>query len=94
MPRLVPNFLTAILLATATTIVQGAESAGTVLITGANRGIGLAMSSKFSEEGYSVIGTARRPEEAIALRRLPVRVVQLDVTAPGSVAALAEQLGD
>lgn len=92
MQRLMRKFLTALVLFAATATAQGADSAGTVLITGANRGIGLAMASSFSAAGYSVIGTARRPEAATALHRLAAKVVQLDVTDPASVSALAQQL--
>ena len=41
-----------------------AESAGTVLVTGANRGIGLALAERFQRAGYTVIGTARSPDKA------------------------------
>lgn len=94
MHRLVRHFMTAILLMITTATVHGADKAGTVLITGANRGIGLAMAETFSKAGYSVVGTARRPETATALQSLRVRVIQLDVTDPASVADLAMQLGD
>lgn len=70
-----------------------ADSAGTVLITGANRGIGLSLAEVFSKAGYSVIGTARKPEAATALKALSVRVLQLDVTDPRSVASLARAVG-
>lgn len=93
MQRLISNFFTALLLLVTTATAQGSDSTGTVLITGANRGIGLAMASTFSEAGYSVIGTARRPEAATDLHRLGVRVIQLDVTDPASVSALAQRLG-
>lgn len=69
-----------------------AETQGTVLITGANRGIGLALVGVFKDYGYSVIGTARRPGAAQALNELDVRVEQLDVTDSSSVKRLAASL--
>ena len=64
----------------------------TVLITGANRGLGLEYAQQFSERGYTVIGTARNPEAATELARVADRIEQLDVADPASVAALAERL--
>jgi NAD(P)-dependent dehydrogenase (short-subunit alcohol dehydrogenase family) len=69
-----------------------AQQEGTVLITGANRGIGLALAERFSKAGYQVIGTARSPEKAAALNALGARVEQLDVTDQASVDAMAERL--
>jgi NAD(P)-dependent dehydrogenase (short-subunit alcohol dehydrogenase family) len=79
-------------LTTAAEPLQAAE--GTVLITGANRGIGLALARKFSKEGYDVIGTARKPDEAIDLKETGARVVQLDVAQQASVDAMAAELKD
>lgn len=67
-------------------------SKGTVLITGANRGLGLALSRHFINDGYTVIGTARKPAKAIELKNSGARVVQLDVTDDASIAALANTL--
>jgi NAD(P)-dependent dehydrogenase (short-subunit alcohol dehydrogenase family) len=64
----------------------------TVLITGANRGIGLEYARQFKAKGYTVIGTARSPANAEALNKVADRVEQLDVADPASVAALAERL--
>jgi NAD(P)-dependent dehydrogenase (short-subunit alcohol dehydrogenase family) len=64
----------------------------TVLITGANRGIGLELARQLSEHGWQVIGTARKPDAATELKALDVKVLQLDVTDQGSVERLAESL--
>ncbi len=66
----------------------------TVLITGANRGLGLEFARQFSAAGSNVIGTARHPDEAEELKSLGVRVEKLDVTDSESVARLAAILGD
>jgi len=57
----------------------------TVLITGANRGLGLEFAKQYAEMGYQVIGTARNPDTATELNALaasnPKVVVEaLDVT--------------
>jgi NAD(P)-dependent dehydrogenase (short-subunit alcohol dehydrogenase family) len=66
----------------------------TVLITGANRGLGLEFARQYHAAGWKVIATARQPEEATDLKALGegVRVVALDVTRPDSVTALAASL--
>lgn len=69
-------------------------SKGTILITGANRGIGLALTSKFKNEGYTVIATARKPTESTALSKLGVRIEQLDVTSPASIKHMVDRLGN
>ena len=66
----------------------------TVLVTGANRGIGLELARQYSAAGWQVIGTARKPEQADELAALGVRIVQLDVTDPTSVARMAAEVGD
>jgi NAD(P)-dependent dehydrogenase (short-subunit alcohol dehydrogenase family) len=67
-------------------------SEGVVLVTGANRGIGLEFVQQLQAKGYDVIGTARKPESADELKATGARVEQLDVTDAASVAALAESL--
>lgn len=58
----------------------------TVLITGANRGIGKALFDGYRAAGHAVIGTHRAPDDG------PMRL--LDVTDPLSHAQLANSLGD
>jgi NAD(P)-dependent dehydrogenase (short-subunit alcohol dehydrogenase family) len=64
----------------------------TVLITGANRGIGLELAREYAAAGWHVIGTARKPDEATELKALGAEVEQLDVTDQGSVDRLAADL--
>lgn len=71
---------------------SSADRTPTVLVTGANRGLGLEFSRQYSEAGWSVIGTARSPERADELNGLDVEVLQLDVTDRDSIAALVESL--
>jgi NAD(P)-dependent dehydrogenase (short-subunit alcohol dehydrogenase family) len=66
----------------------------TVLITGANRGLGLEFARQYADAGWSVIGTARSPDRAGDLHALDVDVLQLDVTDRDSIAALKTSLGD
>ena len=64
----------------------------TVLITGANRGIGLELAREYAAAGWHVIGTARKPDAATELKALGAEVVQLDVTDQDSVDGLAGDL--
>ena len=74
--------------------VRAEEASMTVLVTGANRGIGLELARQLTEQGHTIIGTARKPAEAKELQALGAKVMQLDVIDPESVAALAASLGD
>jgi NAD(P)-dependent dehydrogenase (short-subunit alcohol dehydrogenase family) len=73
--------------------------AETVLITGANSGIGLEFAKQYAEQGWSVIATHRRseiPESLAALVALhsQVQVETLDVTDVEQARALAAKLAD
>ena len=72
--------------------VRAEDSSMTVLVTGANRGIGLELARQLTEQGHKVIGTARKPAEAADLKSLGAEVLQLDVTNAESVAAMASAL--
>lgn len=73
---------------------EGPWSGMTVLVTGANRGLGLEFARQLTAAGATVIGTARTPDEATDLAATGARVEQLDVADAASVHALAARLGD
>ncbi|MCH7635477.1 MAG: SDR family oxidoreductase [Proteobacteria bacterium] len=66
----------------------------TVLITGANRGIGLEFARQYAEAGYRVHAACRTPESADALGSLGkgVKLHALDVTDHAGIEALAAGL--
>lgn len=64
----------------------------TVLITGANRGIGLEFVHQYRREGWDVIATARRPDNASDLSATGASVEALDTADPASIEALAQRL--
>ncbi len=72
---------------------------GTILLAGANRGLGLGLAEAYAGQGWQVIATARSPVKAPQLETLRaghagrVTVEQLDVADPASVTALAGRLG-
>lgn len=80
-----------------TAIVLSEGYVPTVLITGANRGIGFEFVKVYLERDYNIIATARKPEKAEALNALAAEndnltVTQLDVTDFNRVDALALEL--
>jgi NAD(P)-dependent dehydrogenase (short-subunit alcohol dehydrogenase family) len=68
----------------------------TILITGANRGIGLEFARVFAEEGWRVHGCCRHPEKAKALKAIEGEVIchRMDVTDGLQVAGVARELAD
>lgn len=62
----------------------------TVLITGANRGLGLEFARQYSADGWDVIATAR--ESSPELESLGVRVERLDMRNLEAVVSLGERL--
>jgi NAD(P)-dependent dehydrogenase (short-subunit alcohol dehydrogenase family) len=67
----------------------------TVLITGANRGLGLEFARQYAADGWRVHAGCRSPERAMDLEEIKgdVAVHRLDVTDEASIAALARALG-
>jgi NAD(P)-dependent dehydrogenase (short-subunit alcohol dehydrogenase family) len=62
----------------------------TVLITGANRGLGLEFARQYSREGWDVIATAREP--APELDELGARVERVDMADLDGVAGLGKRI--
>lgn len=76
-------------------VAEGAQ----VLVTGANRGLGLEFTRQYAARGCKVIATARSPERADELNALAaansdIIVEQLDVTDHARIEALAAQYVD
>jgi NAD(P)-dependent dehydrogenase (short-subunit alcohol dehydrogenase family) len=76
--------------------VSFSEAASTVLITGANRGLGLEFSRQYAGLGWNVIASCRNPAAAKELQQLAdqyerVSLEKLDVTSDKQVAALASK---
>jgi len=68
----------------------------TVLITGANRGLGLEFARQYATKGWNVIASCRHPEQAKDLKILAaefehVAIERLDVTSDAEVDSLAEK---
>jgi len=63
-----------------------------VLITGANRGIGLELARQYAADGWDVIATARDPDRAAELNALDVRVEPLDMADLNAVVAFPERV--
>jgi NAD(P)-dependent dehydrogenase (short-subunit alcohol dehydrogenase family) len=70
----------------------------TILITGANRGIGLEFARQYAEDGADVIACCRTPARSDALKTLAdkhpgkVRILALDVGDPAQIEALKGEL--
>ena len=64
-----------------------------VLITGANRGIGLALTQHFTARGDRVIGVCRKSSDALEATGAQVEA-GIDVSDEAAVAALAKRIPD
>ena len=66
----------------------------TILITGANRGIGLELTRQYAAAGWDVIVCCRKPKEAAALLKIKgkIELKALDVAKPASIKKLAVSL--
>ena len=68
----------------------------TIVITGANRGIGLEFVQQYAADGAEVIAACRKPSEASALKAISgnVKVLECDVANEKSVTAFARDIGE
>ena len=65
----------------------------TAVITGANRGIGLALAERLSQQGYRIIGVCRHSSDE--LDAIAEQVIEnIDVTSAEAVARLQQTLAD
>jgi NAD(P)-dependent dehydrogenase (short-subunit alcohol dehydrogenase family) len=73
------------------------DTAGTILLVGASRGLGLAMAAEFLKRGWHVVGTVRGSART-ALHDLAekheghIEILSLDITEPEQIAALRHSL--
>ena len=69
-----------------------------IMITGANRGLGLEFARQYAADGWQIFAACRNPEAADALRKLAqagsVTIFPMDVSDPHSVKRAAANLGN
>lgn len=69
-----------------------------VLVTGANRGLGLEFTRQYAAAGWKVYAACRRPREAAELAEIAqggrVSVLELDVSEPRTIARAARAVTD
>lgn len=63
-----------------------------VLVTGANKGIGLAIANEFKEKGATVIATARKDNDIKHLNEIGYISLKLDVTDDASIDTMYNEL--
>lgn len=68
----------------------------TILITGANRGIGLEFSRQYAVDGWRVLACCRHPDKSDALNKLAnqypelIKILALEVTDHAQIESLAQ----
>lgn len=66
----------------------------TIVITGANRGLGLELARVYAERGDTVIAGCRRPNDATELRQVTEHVLPLDTGDESSIRGFVRAIGD
>jgi NAD(P)-dependent dehydrogenase (short-subunit alcohol dehydrogenase family) len=66
----------------------------TVLITGANRGIGLALSRYYCQHGCDVIAVCRQSSPALAALNVKQVIEDIDITDQQALSALQQALAE
>jgi NAD(P)-dependent dehydrogenase (short-subunit alcohol dehydrogenase family) len=66
----------------------------TVVVTGANRGLGLELARAFAARGHAVIAGCRSPEAATVLRTVTPHVHALDIGDAASIDRFVADVGD
>jgi NAD(P)-dependent dehydrogenase (short-subunit alcohol dehydrogenase family) len=65
-----------------------------VVVTGANRGLGLELTRVWTDRGYDVVAGCRRPADAAELAETGATVLEVDTGDASSIAAFAASIGD
>ena len=67
----------------------------TVLVTGANRGLGLELARQYATDGWSVVATVREPDQATDLKNLAgnIRIESLELRDFQDIDAFADRFG-
>jgi NAD(P)-dependent dehydrogenase (short-subunit alcohol dehydrogenase family) len=91
------RLLLGVLLGLPSFLAAHGAAAETVLITGANSGIGLEFTRQYADKGWTVIATHRRSSIPDTLAEVSAEhesliVERMDVTSAGQIAALADKL--
>ena len=64
-----------------------------IVVTGANRGLGLELTRQHAQRGDDVWAGCRRPDEATELRSLTSHIAQVDMASEESITRFADALG-
>jgi NAD(P)-dependent dehydrogenase (short-subunit alcohol dehydrogenase family) len=64
----------------------------TVFISGANRGVGLALARRYHRDGWRILAGCRNPEAAADLSALGAHVERLDIADPATIDAATARL--